>query len=205
MVISAPGVIQEALDVSDWESEVSWLGPAASSNYPTIFRLFESERSTWHQRDDQSGWNWSCEWQEKSDETRARPTRVRGVTTASTSCPSLAQTHRPGETPDILREYLTLRERRNKNWTKHGEMWRLPSLVWGYGKQYEPIVIKKQGYIHNGDWSRDSVLDLWSTEVGLRHQQEHDVSGGAYLSISVSLRASQKNGMGWCKNVSVVN
>ena len=164
---------------------MSLIQPASSSNYPNIFRLFESERSTWHLRDDQSGWNWSCEWQEKSDEPLWRPAPVRR-----------GEEHRLRQTGShqgnrIQRE----RERRGYklSWDK-GKCDNCEQFLVSQGEAIWTNCDRRPICSNNGDRGRDSILDLWSTEVGVWHQQEHNMPRGESHSVS---RRYLWGRMGW--------
>ena len=148
---------------------MSLIQSASSSNYPNIFRLFESERSTWHLRDDQSGWNWSCEWQEKSDEPHWGPALVRR------GDHWLADT---GPVSDAGNRIQDERKERRGRGYRRGENTvtcdNCQESEWAIWTHCDKWAIR----VNHGDRGRDSVLDLRSTEVGVWHQPEHNMPRG---------------------------
>ena len=170
MVISAPGVSQEALNVTDSAKSAA---AASSSNYPNIFRLFESDSAP-----HLAPQRWS-----KRMKLKLRVTRKEWWASLAASSEerrplahrqAWCQTRGTGYTPRIQRE------RQDTNWAEHqSEMWQLRGvLVSDMDKLWQSGAICSK----NGDRGGDSVLDLRSTKVGVWHQQEHNMPRGECLT-----------------------
>ena len=128
------------------------------------FQIVDGEEWTsWQSSDDPAGWNWSWEWQEKTDETEFWP---RSPTTLILTFCDASPVHCK---PDTLILNHPVSPCINCSEIFQQIMWSRDFSWWHRLSQ-------------DGCRSWDSVLDIWTTEMGVWYQPQHHLCRGKISS-----------------------